>query len=215
MKKFLIPIFFLPFLLLSCKSNEEKAATLIKTELSKSLYDFESYSPIETIVTEAKLNEFTDTTVWKRAVILVTTFELAQEEVDKLKDAKEYMDIWGPPSYYSSATSDRKYYKYKEEADKHATLARGYLKAMKALASSLKNSINSLDSSAVVGWEVKHRFRCKTKGGHNTIGDYRYVMSKDFTKIFIQEDCDDERFQKLRDIISSVKNNEFESIDED
>ena len=34
-------------------SKEEKAAQLINTEMSKTLYDFDSYEPIETKVTEA------------------------------------------------------------------------------------------------------------------------------------------------------------------
>lgn len=37
----------------SCMSKEEKAAQLINTEMSKTLYDFDSYEPIETKVTEA------------------------------------------------------------------------------------------------------------------------------------------------------------------
>jgi MFS superfamily sulfate permease-like transporter len=37
----------------SCQSKEEKAAELIKAELSKTLYDFDSYEPIKTTVTEA------------------------------------------------------------------------------------------------------------------------------------------------------------------
>ena len=36
----------------SCKSNEEKANELIRAELSKTLYDFDSYQPVETIVKE-------------------------------------------------------------------------------------------------------------------------------------------------------------------
>ena len=50
MKKFPVLLLLLSFAIVGCKSNEEKAADLIKKELSKSLFDFESYSPIETTV---------------------------------------------------------------------------------------------------------------------------------------------------------------------
>ena len=35
-------------MLVGCQSREEKAAELIKQEMFKTLYDFESYEPIET-----------------------------------------------------------------------------------------------------------------------------------------------------------------------
>lgn len=52
MKRILFLI-FISFCLLGCKSKEEKAEELIKKSLFQSLYDFDSYSPIETIVKEA------------------------------------------------------------------------------------------------------------------------------------------------------------------
>lgn len=73
MKQTFLLLFF-PILMVACQSKEEKAAELIKNELSKTLYDFESYSPIETTVTEAKLSVYTDTVCWKKANILLYAF---------------------------------------------------------------------------------------------------------------------------------------------
>lgn len=41
------------FILSGCKSKEEKALEIIKNEMFKTLYDFESYQPIETKVDSA------------------------------------------------------------------------------------------------------------------------------------------------------------------
>ena len=38
------------------------------------------------------------------------------------------------------------------------------------------------------GWRVKHRFRCKTKGGNFDLGDYIYIVDKRVTKIIYKED---------------------------
>lgn len=41
------------FILSGCKSKEEKALEIIKNEMFKTLYDFESYQPIETKIDSA------------------------------------------------------------------------------------------------------------------------------------------------------------------
>ena len=66
MKKIII-FLLISITFFSCQSKEEKAIKLIQNELSKTLYDYESYSPIETIVTEAKQNIYNDTTFWRQA----------------------------------------------------------------------------------------------------------------------------------------------------
>lgn len=51
MKKILFLFLFMPFLI-SCKSNEEKINDLIREQMFHTLYDYQSYEPIETKITE-------------------------------------------------------------------------------------------------------------------------------------------------------------------
>lgn len=44
------------FILTGCKSKEEKALEAIKDEMFKTLYDFESYQPVETKIDSAFLS---------------------------------------------------------------------------------------------------------------------------------------------------------------
>ena len=60
----------LPLAFTSCKSNEDKANELVKNELSKTLYDFESYEPIETKVSEAYETAYNDTTCFRQALAI-------------------------------------------------------------------------------------------------------------------------------------------------
>ena len=68
----------------------------------------------------------------------------------------------------------------------------------------MHEKITNLDENSVIGWEVSHKFRCKTKGGYSTIGNYRFVIDKDFKSILIDEDIDDEDNQFIRSAIETV-----------
>ena len=177
-------------LMVSCQSKEEKAAEFIKNELSKTLYDFDSYQPIETIVTEAKNTIYNDSVCWKKAAVLTYGLKKANEYMEEAKEAKERMSIWGYPSSYSSSYSDNQYYKYKDEYDENMEEFLNAFTVCKKIAAEIQGRIAKLDTAKVIGWEVKHRFRCKTKGGNSTIGDYRYVMDKDFKSVILFEDVD-------------------------
>lgn len=206
----IVSIAILAIFMVSCQSKEEKAAEFIKNELSKTLYDFESYQPIETTVKEAKLSMYNDSACWKKAAALAYGMKKAGEYLNDMKSAKEHMDIWGRPSYYSSTYSDNQYYKYKEEYEENLEKGMNAYELCKTIAAELKKQIAELDTAKVIGWEAKHRFRCKTKGGNSTIGDYRYVIDKDFKNIILQEDMDDDDESAIRDVLKSVVNGDFE-----
>ena len=204
MKKILFTMLASVVLFAGCQSKEEKAEELIKEELSKTLLDFESYQPIETKVKEAKLSLYNDTAFWRWGITLAIAMKQSSKYLDEAEDAKDRMNIWGPPTAYSSSYSDNKYYEYKkeyEEARAHA-LASAFM--CKALANSMRDSIAQCDTSIVIGWEVSHRFRCKTRGGNSTIADYRYIIDKDFTEILLKEDTDDEDDKDTRDALETV-----------
>lgn len=192
------------FLVCSCKSKEEKAEELIRTELSKTLYDFDSYQPIETKVSVAKCNMYNDTACWKLGHTLAYGMEQFLEYKEKIEDARDHMNIWGRPSYYSSSYSDNQYYKYKAEAEEAVTLAMAALLVNKQIADELKDSVNALDTTQVIGWEVVHDFRCKTRGGSPEIGHYRYVISKDFKTVYICEDTESSRDKHTREALETI-----------
>ena len=190
--------------LIGCSSKENKANKLINERMSKTLYDYASYDPIETTVTEAKATMFNDPSCWKSGTILAASMEKALKYAKERDEAKEHMEIWGPPSYYSSSYSDNKYYKYKSEYEDAANSFMSTLEVCKIIAESLHEKITNLDENSVIGWEVSHKFRCKTKGGYSTIGNYRFVIDKDFKSILIDEDIDDEDNQFIRSAMETV-----------
>lgn len=197
-------------LMVSCQSKEEKAAEFIKSELSKTLYDFDSYQPVETIVTEAKNTIYNDSTCWNKGILLNYAIKKANEYMEESNEAKERMEIWGAPTYYSTSYSDSQYYKYKNEYnDKRADFLNA-MDILRKIAADTKKIISKLDTSKVIGWEVKHRFRCKTKGGNSTLADYRYVLDKDFQKVILCEDLDDD--SDVREAIELLLKGSFDDL---
>ena len=199
-------ISLIAILLVSCQSKEEKAAEYIKNELSKTLYDFDSYQPIETNVTVAKMTMYNDSACRSMATYIAEYMKESAEFLEEAESAKKDMDIWGRPTYYSSSYSDDQYYYYKKIYEDNLANAEFMLELSERVVAELKERIAKLDTAKVIGWEVKHRFRCKTKGGNSTIADYRYVLDKDFKNTILQEDIDDEDDISIRDALIFIAN---------
>ena len=208
-------IVVVPLLICSCKSNEDRAEELIRTELSKTLYDFESYQPIETKVSVAKCNMYNDTACWRLGENLAYGMEQFLEYKEKIEEARDHMSIWGRPTYYSSSYSDNQYYKYKAKAEDAVTHAMAALLVNKQIADELRDSVNALDTTIVIGWEVIHDFRCKTRGGSPEIGHYRYVISRDFKNVYICEDTESPRDKRTREALETILTDYWDMDDTD
>lgn len=204
-----------PFLFTCCKSKEDKAAELIKTELSKTLYDFDSYQPIETIVKEAKGTAYNDSLCWAKAAVLSVGMEQYIEKAHEATQSVERAQIWGAPSYYSSSYSDRKFYEYMKEGRNNIVEANLAAMVCNGIADSLNRMIQGLDTTNIIGWEVQHSFRCKTRGGDSEIAHYRYVIDKKFKKVLIQEDTESKNDKHIREAMQMVIDgwNNIEIID--
>lgn len=209
--KISISFVFCLFLVCSCKSKEEKAAEVIREHLSKTLYDFESYDPIETIVTEAYETVYNDSTAFSKALVMSLGMNEVAQAIKEAEDAVDYMRIWGAPTAYSSSYSDSKYYGYKKDYDENMNKAKIGMLAINSLGIELQDTIATLDATKVIGWEVKHKFRCKTRGGHYDIGDYRFIISPDFTKVIFVEDLDDDDYKGARKMIDQALEHTFSS----
>lgn len=215
MKKGIFVILASAIIFAGCQSKEEKAAELIKNELSKTLYDFESYQPIETIVKEANSNAYNDSACWMKAATLGYGMQQIIEYKEKSENAKEHRDIWGKPTYYSSSYSDNQYYKYNDEYIEALRKVIDAYSVCKTIAMELKDSVAKLDTTQIIGWEVTHRFRCKTKGGNSAIGDYRYIIDKDFKKVILCEDTDSEIDKHTREAIESTMSGYWDDTKEE
>lgn len=185
----------------SYKSREEKVNELIKADLYKTLYDFSSYEPIETIIDSAFTSIYRDSTILNYAYILQACLDISNEYLDEIKDAQSTMDIWGD-SY--SAYSRRKYSEAKEKFDSNFEKAKFYMQKMDETMPLIKEEIDNFKPS-FCGFQAKHKFRCKTKGGNFTIGNYLYVIDDKFEKILSTNDIDDDDNERIISLINEAK----------
>ena len=195
----------------SCKSKEEKAAELIKQELSHVLYDFGSYEPIETVVTEAKHIPINDSACVNKSLDAIAYYELAVEYAEDSKSAFKTMCIWGSPSRYSTSYSDSKYYQSKSECVDAMKKVNICIKKYNSSIDDLKIMMKNTNTSETIGYNVEHTFRCKTMGGFWSIGHYRFIVDKKIKKIIFY--VDEEENDEVSDFIKSVQNGITERID--
>ena len=187
----------------SCKSKEEKALEIIKNEMFKTLYDFESYEPIETNIDSSFSSLYTDTTILRRGYMIAALLDQSDEYIEKIEDAKSTMEIWSDS--YSSYSRNR-YNEAKEEFDENLEKAIFVLDIVKSQSDTIRNIANNYVSE-FNGWKVSHKFRCKTKGGNPTIGNYTYIFDKDMKSIIYREDIDDEDLNRVKKLIKEAIEN--------
>jgi len=166
----------------ACKSNEQKAAALIKDYMFKNLFDYESYEPIETSIDSAKEKE-------------------AEEHHEEYEDASRTMDIW---SGGWSSSSTREYNKARKKAIEELIASVEGTRASIRNLKQIKSMADTL-SSGFIGWSAIHSFRCNTRGGSKTIGNYLFIFDKSFKTILNVFDADDEDLVAAIDKIGTAQ----------
>ena len=165
----------------------------------KTLYDFDSYQPIETKIDSAFHTIYNDSS----AVYYAYSMLLSDKEKEKLKSEyeslKSSIDIWCDGSYYSSYSIN----KCQDCLDQvHENLNKQFF--WMAMVETYRDSLVGLADTLTkrfVGWEVTHDFRCKTRGGNPDIGHYVYVMDKNFKTILSKKDLEDDDEKEIKSII--------------
>lgn len=204
MKKYYL-FFLVPLLILGCQSREEKAQELIKQDMFKTLYDFASYEPIETKIDSAFSSIYTDTLALLYANTIKMLFENLDVEKVEYKNAKRAMGIWSGSSsslgIFEFNDAKRKVDQFIEKVD--YTLDKADDTYMKI------RERNEKIGRSFIGWEARHKFRCKTRGGSFDIGNYLYVFDKDMKQILRSEDLDNKDNSQLIEIIREVMSDNF------
>jgi hypothetical protein len=206
-RKFLV-FGIIALLFVACRSKEEKANELIKVELHKTLYDFTSYDPIETIVDSAFSSIYEDSVILSYAYTIQACLDLYNEHMEETKEAISSAEIWSD-SYSSYGRS--KFNDAREKAQTNLDKAKFYIQKATETRPLIKEKIDSFTPS-FLGFQAKHKFRCKTKGGHSSLANYLYIMDEKFKKVLSVIDLDDEDELKIRKLIDEAK--EYEIQDE-
>lgn len=185
-----------------CQSREEKVAELIKQEMFKTLYDFESYEPIETKIDSAFTSIYSDTLALLYATQVKEMFDKLDDAKPDYEIAKSAMEIWAD-SY--STLGRYKFNEAKEKVNDYIDKINSTLEVTNSIYKKIKKRNIEIGHN-FIGWKAQHKFRCKTKGGNFDLGDYIYVFDKDIKSIIFKEDLDNDSNNKLKGLIYEAIN---------
>lgn len=185
----------------ACKSNEQKAAALIKDYMFKNLFDYESYEPIETSIDSAYNQPMMNSQILALALDSVEKEKESEEHHEKYEDASRTEDIWsGGWSSYST----REYNKARKKAIEELIASIEGTRASVRNLKQIKSMADTL-SSGFIGWAAIHSFRCNTRGGSKTIGNYLFIFDKNFKTILNVFDANDEDLVATIDKIGTAQ----------
>ena len=89
-----VSLIIISFCLVSCISDEDKAENLIKEKMFKTLFDFESYEPIETIIDSSFTTVYRDSIIQNYAITRQAYSNLIDKEKRELEDIGSSIEIW-------------------------------------------------------------------------------------------------------------------------
>lgn len=190
------------FTVLSCTSREEKVAETIKNEMFKTLYDFESYQPIETKIDTLKCDRYGDTLIYDKFLLACVMLDKLKEVQKEFDSQKEIAELY-TPTYYSSTYNDKKFEDARTKMGEAIDQMESYLKAINSMQSEIRALAKQCDGKQY-GWLVTHKYRCKTKGGNPTISTEYYFMDNDCERIIRSFDKDDMTLEYYKSGVDSM-----------
>ena len=197
-----IVLFLIPtlFLLYSCKSREDKALELIDQQMFQTLYDYDSYQPVETKVDSAFTSPYYSDSILALVMIYDEYQKRADDYKDKADDAQSTMEIW-EDSYSSYART-----RYREARTKWIdNTISSITEHKKALTAILMASEAIRDfKPEYYGWAVYHKYRCKSKGGNALLCEAIYIVDNDIKSIIKTIDIDDDDYKKAKKHIDEI-----------
>lgn len=196
----LLSIVFLGLVFIQCKSKEDKALGLIEERLFKTLYDFDSYQPIETKIDSAFHTPLNDSINLRYAIFCSVILDEFDKYIEKANDASKTAEIW-TDSYTSYGRG-----KFLDALDDMTTsieIAEKLLQQSKLYRDSIRLRSEEIIPE-FIGWRVEHKFRCKTKGGYSDILSSVYIMDEKITRIIDEINLEDKDYKRWQDIIKDA-----------
>ena len=192
----------------SCASREKRADKAIAEYLFKTLYDYESYQPIETIVDTAYASPLTDDAVRAEAATARLAYEKYNTAMEDFNDALEDVRIWN--SSWDSY-SRQKYNDAKEEMEQRLAEAKTYLQLFYEKELVIHEMADSIKGDRL-GWAVTHKYRCKSKGGYALLSEDLFILDPKMKQVLYHSDLDDEDEADITALITAAVSQEPDSL---
>lgn len=180
------------------QTPEQKAESLIKESLKKSLYKPETYKPIETKVDSA-FAPYDDPAFFDE----LEKLGKMSREIDVLehqaKRAKSSMALWSGP--YQTAFDREKYQEAKDEFDEADA-------KIEKLRSRVKKTFDKILSTLqegpkFIGFKAFHSYRANSNAGNTLIGNMVFFIDKEFEQITYKMEL--EEYNQIQDALMQLE----------
>ena len=201
MKKILLFGIMALFLFSCGRSKEERAIELIQAELFRTLHDFSSYEPIETVVDSAFSCVYTDPIIVLLATLASIHLENTNDHLERVRRSTRTMEIW---QNSRTAYGRSRFNEANRESRRHLDRASHYLDLYHSGLCEIQELINDFESE-FIGFHAKHRFRSRTLGGNFRVSTNLYLIDPNFTEIISVRDLNCEDKEEIRTVINEAR----------
>ena len=193
----------LSMLLIACsQSQEQKAETLIKESLKKTLYKPDTYKSVETKVDSA-FSPYDDPALYEEMAKLGKFTSDYQQLEEKAKDAKSKMALWDNP--YQTEYERYAYEEAKEEYDE----VNAQLEKLKTKGRKIYDKVVSMlqEDRKFIGYKAVHNYRADNNLGNTRVGSPVVVRDGDGTTVLYswREEDEDMRQESIENFIEEIE----------
>lgn len=206
MKRFITPVLFIFSLIfcVGCQSNEEKSSVLIQKYLLKELYNYDSYTQIESNLEKAYNIPLNNSICRQHATNIVRIRNNYQDGMKVLTHQLEEAGLIAEGEEFSGYSKEilnryPKILETKQMIDNLDPILSNEISQLSSL---------SFDETEHIGYSVNHKFRYKDLTGNPATGNYYFLFDKELKNILFVIDLDDETNKSMLDVLNQFCSND-------
>ena len=202
MKK-LLYLVIIALALTACTSKERKAEILIKEKMLKTLYNAESYDPVETVVDSA-FTPFDDPKFYEKTLAIAEIGWEMERYESEAKSAERQIALYQDLLRISYSNSNKlSLNQAQEEYDNILAKKSEAEEKAKDLAEQLKADLQQ--KPLFIGFKSRHRYRAKDNEGNTFMGEAKFLFDKDITQIVCVWDMDGYEYKQVQDLYKYIQ----------
>ncbi len=185
----------------SCQSKEDKAVALINQYMKTVLYDYDSYEVNQIVLDSAFTTPYMMEDAQEFAETIIKARENIASEKMKLSRNESSMAIWKPSGYYTDEYSRHKYEEARSYVEQNKNYLQKYQETLEEATQSIEEYLAMFESE-YVGWFCQLNYRCKTRGGMQSIENGVFFIDPQFNEITLAiPDVNDEKLVQIVEVI--------------
>ena len=182
----------------SCNSQESRIQKAIGAELAATLFDYDSYQPIETQIDSLYSDRYGDTLVYDKVHVIKDLLYYFNQAVQEHQQAQNEFD-----SLSRAKAEPREVLEAGTKANEWQIQSTQYLDSLRTNIHKLADVAKDLKGD-FYGWRVTHTFKCKRHDGNEAVATYIFFMSEDGKKIYRYIDDEQSNWEDYKTLVDEL-----------